>query len=129
MVKSRHYCGPTFRNTTVARVLSSILLVLILYGTTVEAAHRHGRVFPVASDDFTTSVSDSPAHNGRLTTTPTCNDCLICQLHQNFSSVLVNSRELDSPTLTGLPTSALCLIAVQAQYTAPRRGRAPPYAS
>ena len=129
MVKREHSSRVRVGRTKSARVLSALLLALILYGTTVEAAHRHGRIFPVVSDEPASSVSDFSAHNERINGTPNCTDCLICQLHQNFSSILVNSRELDSPTLTGHSISAIALIALQTQYAAPRRGRSPPQIS
>src|SRR5215203_953880 len=78
------------------RWLGVLLAVFILYGTTAEAAHRHGRILSSSSSATTLIESDN-------TSTPIgskagCSDCLICQLHQNFSTTLIVFRLVDPLT-------------------------------
>jgi len=116
------------RGATFTRWLSLFLVVFILYGTTVEAAHRHGRVLPSTSS-ATTQVDNQQTKN--LSTNRTgCNDCLICQLHQNVSTTLIALRlKHDVPThapqrvVTVVPEDLL------SQIISPLSGRAPPLAS
>jgi hypothetical protein len=112
---------------TMKRGLGLLLVVFIFYGTTVEAAHRHGRVLP--SGGTATSLADT-----QHTSTPVggkigCSDCLICQLHQHFNTTLLVFRIADPPAqvrvniLTALPRDVL------SQITGPTSGRAPPFIS
>ncbi|HKN82695.1 MAG TPA: hypothetical protein VJW17_04635, partial [Pyrinomonadaceae bacterium] len=78
------------QTSPIKRGLALLLLAFIFYGTTVEAAHRHGRVLPSPASAATFVGPNSS--NGRLNTTPGCNDCLICQLHQNFSATLISVK-------------------------------------
>jgi hypothetical protein len=116
------------RGATFTRWLSLFLVVFILYGTTVEAAHRHGRVLPSTSS--TATQVDNQQTKNLSTNKSGCNDCLICQLHQNFSTTLIALRlKHDVPTqapqlvTTALPEDLL------SQIISPLAGRAPPQAS
>jgi len=109
------------------RVLSFLLLGFIVYGTTVEAAHTHGKIATARAAAGASSFSD-PAKESSTTTKPTgCGDCLICQLHQNFSATEISvppslvSASLRSRLFT------LTAVSVLSQITTPRRGRAPPF--
>ncbi len=112
------------QGATFSRWLNLLLVVFILYGTTVEAAHRHGRILP--SPTGASAQLDSE-HSKNLGTTKTgCNDCLICQLHQNFTTTLIALRLNDPPThlpqrvTTAVPQDLLSRIIT------PLGGRAPP---
>src|SRR5215213_9621031 len=70
------------------RCLCLLLVVFIFYGTTVEAAHRHGRVAPESNSAAALTNPDSGS-SGTFNTKLGCSDCLICQLHQNFSATLI----------------------------------------
>ena len=106
------------------RGLGLLLVVFILYGTTVEAAHRHGRILPSPGD--ATVVTDSEQTATPLGSKLGCGDCLICQLHQNFNTTLIAFRIADPPSRTGIkPTTALPRD-VSSQVTGPAAGRAPP---
>jgi hypothetical protein len=113
------------RSAGMKRALGLFLVVFILYGTTVEIAHRHGRVLP---DSGATSLAGS-----EQTTSPvsgkTCGDCLICQLHQNFSTTLVAFRLIDPPHRIQLTTDSAVPADVHSQRTGPTCGRAPPFIS
>lgn len=111
------------------RVLSLLLLGFIVYGTTVEAAHTHGRLAAANTVVGASNFSD-PATGTRTTTKlPGCGDCLICQLHQNFSATLIS----DPPSIVSSSLKSrflnLTAVSVHSQITTPQRGRAPPKAT
>ncbi len=113
------------RGAAFTRWLSLLLVVFILYGTTVEAAHRHGRTLPSPSSaaahfDNQKTQNLSPNKTG-------CSDCLICQLHQNFATTLIALRLKHAP-----PTQAPQQVTTVApedllsRIISPQAGRAPP---
>ena len=96
-----------FQNQTAGlkRGLGLLLLIFIFYGTTVEAAHRHGRVVPPSNP-----AASSFDKTGTTSTTPTtqgCSDCLICQLHQNFSATLITVKPF-TESLDVYPAISAC---------------------
>ena len=86
-------------NAAFSRGLGLLLVLFVFYGTTVEAAHCHGRIISTSSQAGTVVESDS--RSGISTTKPGCNDCLICQLHQNFSATLISIKPIaeSAPTI------------------------------
>src|SRR5262245_1872277 len=82
---------------TLKRGLGLLLFLFIFYGTTVEAAHRHGVAAPQSNS--ATSVTN-PNSDASTTSSakPGCSDCLICQLHLNFAATLI-SVKLNTVTL------------------------------
>jgi hypothetical protein len=116
-----------FRNAGLSRRLGLLLIAFILYGTTVEAAHRHGRVASNKSD--ATSVVHSE-NAGRLTGSQTgCGDCLICQLHHNFSTTLIALRLNDPPARVLHKATVVLVPHLLARIISPLAGRAPPFIS
>jgi hypothetical protein len=114
----------TNQRTTFSRWLNLLLVVFILYGTTVEAAHRHGRVLPSSTN---ASAQLDSEHSKNLGNTKTgCNDCLICQLHQNFTTTLIALRLNDPPVQ--LPQRVVSIVPedLLSQIITPLAGRAPP---
>jgi hypothetical protein len=112
------------QGATFSRWLNLLLVVFILYGTTVEAAHRHGRILPSANS--ATAQLDTE-HNQNLGSTKTgCNDCLICQLHQNFNTTLIALRLNDPPVQ--LPQRVVVIVPrdLLSEIISPISGRAPP---
>jgi hypothetical protein len=110
-----------------ARGLSFLLLGFIVYGTTVEAAHRHGKFSESRSPQSTACVSDSGMETqsgGNLTS---CADCLICQLHQYFSATLISVPPSIGLSAVKARFSSLDFVSVSSETNAPRRGRAPPF--
>ena len=114
------------RHHAFTRVLSFLLLGFIVYGTTVEAAHTHGNLAAANTLVGASNFSD-PATETKTTTKLTgCGECLICQLHQGFSTTLISvppslgASSLRSGVFKSTPVSA------HSQVTSPRRGRAPP---
>ena len=108
------------------RVLSVLLLSFIVYGTTVEAAHKHGN--PVRGRDLAASaaVSDFGSGTIRSTNFSGCGDCLICQLHLQFSTTLISKPPTVVPSSVRSRIFNLTAVSVASQTNAPRRGRAPP---
>ncbi|HEX5876159.1 MAG TPA: hypothetical protein VFY60_16030 [Pyrinomonadaceae bacterium] len=111
---------------TLKRWIGFALVVFILYGTTVEAAHRHGRILPTSGAD---SVANSEHTSSPASGITSCGDCLICQLHQNFNTTPVAIRLVDPPVsviskfITELPRD------VFSQAIGVVSGRAPPFLS
>ena len=110
-----------------ARVLSFLLLSFIVYGTTVEAAHKHGNLVRGREIPGAASVSDLGSGTIRTTNFGGCSDCLICQLHQYVSTTLISRP----PTVVPAPLRSrifnLIAVSVASRTDAPRRGRAPPF--
>jgi len=79
------------RRANLQRWLGLLLLVFIFYGTTVEAAHRHGNI-PTTSNHATSLAAAPESSRSTVNTKRGCNDCLICQLHQNFSATLISIK-------------------------------------
>ena len=111
---------------TLKRWIGFALVVFILYGTTVEAAHRHGRILPTSGVDL---VANPEHTNSPASGITSCGDCLICQLHQNFNTTPVAFRFVDPPVsiiprfISALPRD------VFSQATGVIAGRAPPFLS
>jgi hypothetical protein len=115
------------QSATFSRWLGVLLVAFILYGTTVEAAHRHGRVLPAQAD--ATAQFDNQQSQNLSTTQTGCSDCLICQLHQSFSTTLIALR-LDVPPvqqphryISAVPRDLI------SEIISPIAGRAPPAVS
>jgi hypothetical protein len=116
-----------FRNARFSRWLGLLLIAFIFYGTTVEAAHRHGRVLSETSD--IASVAN-PDDSGNLTSSQSgCSDCLICQLHQHFSTTLIAFRLNDPPAPVLYKRTALVAPDLLSRIISPLAGRAPPVIS
>jgi len=117
------------RHGAFSRVLAFLLLGFIVYGTTVEAAHTHGSLARAKSavgvSTFSNPTTDTTASNTLLG----CGDCLICQLHQGFSTTLISAAPtLDSATLKSRVFNAGAVL-VHSESITRRTGRAPPQIS
>lgn len=110
------------------RVLSLLLLAFIVFGTTIEAAHTHGSL--AAARVFTAANFSDPATETKVKTTLlSCGDCLICQLHQNFSTALIAFRLLAPPPNERATVPNPALQNFRSQVDTPIKGRAPPFIS
>src|SRR6266403_2463769 len=76
------------KRSSFSRALSLLLLVFILWGTTIEAAHRHGSIV-IKQETGSSSLFDARQANTRGSNLTGCGDCLICQLQHNFSTSLI----------------------------------------
>jgi hypothetical protein len=116
-----------YQSANFSRWLSLLLVVFIFYGTTVEAAHRHGRILPPTAG-AASHIDNEQSKN--LTTTRTgCSDCLICQLHQNFTTTLITLRLTEPPTQTPQRVELVVPRDLLSQSIGPVAGRAPPFIS
>ena len=106
------------------RGLGLLLIVFVLYGTTVEAAHRHGRILSAGSENA--SVVDSEPGATLVGSKTGCSDCLICQLHQNLTITLTIYRLNDSQDQTRSKFTPAVQPTVLSQRAGPAPGRAPP---
>lgn len=113
-----------FRSSGFTRWLGLLLIAFIFYGTTVEAAHRHGRVLPENGNVASLTHSDQEANPANATTG--CGDCLICQLHQNFSTTLIALRQNDPPVQLQHIITTVVAPDLLSQMISPLAGRAPP---
>src|SRR5438552_18795242 len=109
-----------------ARVLSFLLLTFIIYGTTVEAVHKHGNLVRGADVPGAASVSNLGSQSTLSTNFSDCGDCLICQLHLQFSITLLSKPPTVVPPSLRSRIFNLTAVSVASQTNAPRRGRAPP---
>ncbi|HKP82274.1 MAG TPA: hypothetical protein VJT69_09655 [Pyrinomonadaceae bacterium] len=114
----QNHCAPLKRG------LGLLLVVFIFCGTTVEAAHRHGRILPAPGS--ATALTDFEQHSTPLATKTRCSDCLICQLHQNFNTSVIAFRVADPPQQVRINVTTVLLLDVLSQITGPTSGRAPP---
>jgi hypothetical protein len=112
------------QSATFSRWLSVLLVVFILYGTTVEAAHRHGRI--LTSDAGATSQVDNQQTQSLSNSKTGCSDCLICQLHQGFSTTLIALRQDDPPVQQPVRFVSVVSRDLISQIISPLAGRAPP---
>jgi hypothetical protein len=112
-----------------SRGLGLLLLAFILYGTTVDAAHRHGQVLPLRAGADVTSLSHSEQPANPAGKTTGCNDCLICQLHQNLNTTLITYRLVNPPQQLQLRVSITAVRDVFSQSGNAAAGRAPPFIS
>src|SRR6266542_559373 len=110
-----------------SRALSLLLLGFIVYGTTIEAAHTHGSLTAannaITSSSFSDPASESNANNTLLS----CSDCLIYQLHQNFSATVISVPPSIVSAAIRSRIFDLAAVSASSETNAPRRGRAPPF--
>lgn len=119
----------TFQNhsASLKRGLGLLLVVLILYGTTVEAAHRHGRISPASGN--ATSLTGAEQTSTPVSGQTSCSDCLICQLQHSFNTTLIAFGVVDPPTQVHARIASSIPRDVLSQVSGPTFGRAPPVIS
>lgn len=114
-------------NSTFSRWVGVLLVAFIFYGTTIEAAHRHGKTLPSAPS--ATSLRNAEHANNPVSSKSGCSDCLICQLHQNFTATLISVRpHEDAPSRQALARTS-DPISIRSIANTPQSGRAPPQAN
>jgi hypothetical protein len=114
-------------NAAFARGLGLLLVLFIFYGTTIEAAHGHGRVPSTAS--HAGSLVEPDTGSGISTTKPGCSDCLICQLHQNFSATVISVKPIGEQITRITHSRRSEPISIRSLASSPSHGRAPPQAN
>ena len=110
-----------------SRGVGLLLIALIFYATTVNAVHRHGRVAPQGSDVASLIHSQQTTNPAGASTG--CNDCLICQLHQNLNTTLITFRLVSPPKRLQLRIPATVPRDVLSHAVCASAGRAPPFIS
>ena len=115
------------QSANLKRGLGLLLLIFIVYGTTVEAAHRHGTVAPAAHNAVAFEQTGSSSTNTK--TQPGCSDCLLCQLHQNFSATLISVKPVAEPLVRQTYTPQSDPVSISSTTHRPQSGRAPPQAN
>lgn len=128
VTRRRHLTSLSPR-TSLVRALSLLLLVFILYGTTIEAAHRHGRLLKRDGSEQSLTVSHPSIPTNVAGGQFGCSECLICQLQKTFSATLVTVRAVSSRPRSRLELLLPPAIAFKSQTNAPQKGRAPPFTS
>ena len=112
-----------------ARFLAFVLLVLISYGATAEAAHRHGTGATERSAERAATVNSPDDPNTSSETSRSNGECLICQLHQHLFASLLNALPQIAPPPAQLARIPAAAISYLSHTDTPQRGRAPPSAS
>lgn len=114
-------------NAAFSRGLGLLLVLFVFYGTTIEAAHRHGKVSPTSN--HAASLVERESGSGLSNTKPGCHDCLICQLHQNFSATLISVKPHAEQITRVAHLRRSDPISIRSLVTSPSPGRAPPQAN
>jgi hypothetical protein len=110
-----------------SRVLSLLLLGFVVYGTTIAAAHRHGRI--VNTDSSLTKSISQPNGTSSLNGQRGCNECALCQLHLYSSTALITIRAGVAPLSTRIEHQNPEPTVFKSSVTTPKKGRAPPLAN
>jgi len=114
-------------NAAFSRGLGLLLVLFVFYGTTIEAVHRHGSISSASSR--VASVVEHESGSGISTNKQGCHDCLICQLHQNFSATLISVKP-HAEQITRVKHSLRSEpITISSLTASPSPGRAPPQAN
>jgi hypothetical protein len=114
----------TKQRNAISRGLCLLLITFILYGTTIEAAHRHGRVLAQPPTSSTLLTTEKP--DGSLNTNTSCTDCLICQLHQNFATTLISVSPNATVLNVNIIRGTVDRVSVESHNDTPQSDRAPP---
>jgi hypothetical protein len=114
------------KHTPLARLLAFVLLALVTYSATAEAAHKHGNVTLDRAGHSAPAFSTNGDAGSSLKESRTFGDCLICQLHQHLSVTLFSSP----PQVVAPPVQMAHMPAVELSYISqsdtPHSGRGPP---
>lgn len=119
--------SPLKSRNAFSRGLGLLLIAFILFATTVDAVHRHGCLRPQGSDVASLTRSDQSANPAGTKTG--CNDCLICQLHQNLNTTLISYRLVNPPQRLQFRIPATVTPDVLSHAGTATAGRAPPFIS
>lgn len=112
-----------------ARGLTFLLLSFIVYGTTVASAHKHTAGFGATLPAQTAAISEPETNPTTSRNLAGCGECLICQLHRDFSTSLVVERDSSLPPPTRLTLSQVSFDLQQTDASTSHSGRAPPFSS
>ena len=114
-------------NAACSRGLGLLLVLFVFYGSTVEAVHQHGSV--TSTSRYAASSVEVDSGSGISTNQPGCNDCLICQLHQNFSATLISIKPVAEQITRVRHSFRSKPLSIRSLDASPSSGRAPPQAN
>ncbi|HEV7373731.1 MAG TPA: DUF2946 family protein [Pyrinomonadaceae bacterium] len=117
------------KHAPLARLLAFVLLVLVTYSATAEAAHKHGNLMLARASQTAPAFGTNNDDGSALKDSRTFSDCLICQLHQHLSISLFSSLPQVVAPLAQIARTPAAELSYLSQSDTPRRGRAPPFAS
>jgi hypothetical protein len=116
------------RRVRATRLLSFALLILVAYGTTVEAIHTHRNL--LRSNE---AASSACLHEGDGSTQSRAQsqagECLACQFQQNLSSAELFTPHLVLAPAVSLPASISSPVSFNSHSQSTGQGRAPPITS
>lgn len=117
------------------RLLAAVLLASVAWGAVAGFMHNHGRasiqsVQALGQQASSTSgAAQSSGTNGTSSKYRTAADCLICQLHQNLSTITFTHVSVIADAENHSYASGAAELFHHGDYSTNRRGRAPPVIS
>src|SRR6266567_5237428 len=109
------------------RALGYLLLLLIAYGTTVEAVHSHGSVS--LDRPGVAAISDAGGSDASDTGHSHHTECPMCQFQQQLFNGLVHAPLFALTPSAQIASDCAPAVVYPSISTTIRRGRAPPLAS
>ncbi|MGZ8844033.1 MAG: DUF2946 family protein [Pyrinomonadaceae bacterium] len=132
---SRMTCrGLSVRNIRV-RLLAAVVLASVAWGAIAGFTHNHGRASIQSIQasgqqaSSTSGAAQSAGTNGTRSKYRTAADCLICQLHQNLSTITFSHVSVVAAAEKHSYGSDAAKLFHHGDYSTNRRGRAPPVIS
>jgi hypothetical protein len=126
--------GPSVRNIRV-RLLTAVVLASVAWGAIAGFMHNHGRASiqspraanqQASSTTGATGVAQSDNTNGASSKYRSAADCLICQLHQNLSTITFSHVSVIAAAEKQSYGSDAAKLFHHGDHSTNRRGRAPP---
>lgn len=120
------------------RVIAIMLLASLWWGATAEFTHHHGRASQslLSPSQAVTTAAEADARfvqsgdsEGARSTSRSRSECLICQLHQNLSTILLSSPPGCAPVELGDRSAPTRTVFQISEFAANQHGRAPPATS
>jgi len=112
------------RRANYRRALGYLLLLVITYGVTVEAAHSHGRVSP--DRPGVAAISDAGGAHPSQTGHSHHTECSMCQFQQQLFNGIVHAPLFARTPLVEIAFVVTLTVFYPSTSTTPRSGRAPP---
>lgn len=117
-----------------ARLLAAVVLASVAWGAIAGFMHNHGRASIQSAQvsgqtSSTTGAAQSANTNGTSSKYRTAADCLICQLHQNLSTITFSHVSVVAAAEKHSYRSDAAKLFHHGDYSSNRRGRAPPVIS
>lgn len=116
------------------RVIATLLLAAIAWGSTVEFTHHHGassaqfanQQFAGTNDVEVKQASIESQQSSHSSSRSNTSECSICQLHHNLATTLISKLADAKCEVASLTTTVKTTAVHLSEFTATRRGRAPP---